>query len=91
MKTSLNFRCDLVAGLAMIFLLTAGAQQFKRAYDLVPAPGATPFTVDAQILGRTVQIPGEAPTAALTSKRCQARCKQKMPAKDATQKMPGTL
>jgi hypothetical protein len=72
MKTSLIFRRPLVAGLAMIFLPPAGAQQFKRAYDLAPALGSTACTVDAQILGRTVQLPGEPPTAGLGNKSCIA-------------------
>ncbi len=56
----------------MIFLPPAGAQQFKRAYDLAPALGSTACTVDAQILGRTVQLPGEPPTAGLGNKSCIA-------------------
>jgi hypothetical protein len=56
----------------MIFLPPAGAQQFKRAYDLAPALGSTACTVDAQILGRTVQLSGEPPTAGLGNKSCIA-------------------
>lgn len=71
MKTS-SLPGLLSAVLAAGFLPPAGAQQFGRVYDLVPALGATPYTVDAQILGRTSDLPGQPPTAWLGTKSCIA-------------------
>ena len=67
-----SFCRHLVALLATGFLPQAGAQQFRRVYDLVPDLGASPYTVDAQVLGRTSDLPGQPPTAWLGNKSCIA-------------------